>query len=133
MPPKWTDARIASALYVLPILAVAGIWYILVTDGKLSFAEFEALFREMMVDSYDRRFFWWLILLPALCLGMSLAYLSTVGSSKKGALALLGAGFIVALASWLRFDSSIAIFATLPLVFGWRVARRHLTTRSTGP
>src|SRR4051794_40136574 len=120
MPSKWTDARIASALYVLPVLAVAGIWYILVADGKLSLSEFEALFREMMVESLDRRFFWWLIVLPALCLALSLAYLSTWGSSKKGAISLLIAGCVVALGSWLRFDSSIAVFVTVPLIFGWR-------------
>jgi hypothetical protein len=129
---KWAPETIASVTYVLPVAAIAGIWYILLFMHNGPNRNYGEMLHAWLVEVPERGIFWWLVLLPALCLALSIAYLSPIPRRKAGAIALALVGIAVAVAAWWVFDSSIAIFVTIPLVIS--VPRAwHLTTRSSGP
>jgi hypothetical protein len=114
---KWTPERIAGAAYVLPALATGGIWYVLLFMHNPPEPNYGEMLRTWFIEIPERRFFWWLVLLPALCLTLAAAYFSPIARKKVGAAVLCTLGIVTAAAAWLAFDSSIAIFVTLPLLF----------------
>ena len=129
---KWTPENIASVTYVLPVAAIAGIWYILLFMHNGPNPNYGEMLQAWLVEVPERGIFWWLVILPALCLALSAAYLSPISRRRAGAIALALIGISVAVAAWWVFDSSIAILVTIPLLFS--VPRAwHLTTRWSGP
>jgi hypothetical protein len=129
---KWAPEKIASLTYVLPIAAVGGIWYILLFMYNGPNPNYGEMLHAWLIELPERGLFWWLVILPALCLALSIAYLSPVPRRKSGAIALAVIGASVAVAAWWVFDAAIAIFVTIPLIItiprAW-----HLTTRSSLP
>lgn len=120
---------IAGLLYLLPVFAVFFIWWALIFVGVSSPLE---TLRFALLDGPNPHWFWWLLVFPALCLALSIAYLSELAVSQAGAswFFVLGAG--LAVAAWLTFSSEIALFATLPLLYGfgnlrgaWRSHENH--------
>jgi len=130
---KWTPERKAGIGYVLPVLAVAAVWYILLFTSNPPNPNYREMLETWFFQVPERRFFWWLALLPAVCLALALAYLSPLAEQKWAAVVLCAAGIAAAVATWLMFDASIAIFVTLPLLFSVPRAKWHLTTRLSGP
>lgn len=120
---------IAGLLYLLPVLAVLFVWWALIFVGVSSPLE---TFRFALLDGPNPHWFWWLLVFPVICLALSIAYLSQLAVSRAGAswFFVLGAG--LAAAAWLTFSSEIALFATLPLLYGfgnfrgaWRLNENH--------
>ncbi len=107
---------IAGLLYLAPVVAVSFIWWALIFVGISSPLE---TFLFALVDGSRPYWFWWLLVFPLLCVALSIAYLSQFAVSRAGAswFLLLGAG--LAVAAWLTFSSEIALFATLPLLYGF--------------
>jgi hypothetical protein len=132
---KLSPETSAGIAYVVPDLAVAAIWGVLlfvgntpqtgrVDTGFLYYALFELP---------ERWFYWWLIALPVACLVLAAAYFTAVARRKVGSVTLCAAGLVLAAATWFTLDWTIALFATLPLLFTIPAAKCHLTTRSCGP
>jgi hypothetical protein len=118
---KW-----AGITYLVPVVSLGYVWGILLFAGNDPESGPGDMLRHALVDAPERAIFWWLAALPMICLALSLAYLSAIGRSRMGALALCVAGAILAVAAWLTVDRSIAVFTTLPLVFGLRGASRRM-------
>jgi hypothetical protein len=125
---KWTSERIAGLAYTLPVFVVGGIWYILLFSHNVPNPNYSDMLHMWFVEIPERHFFWGLALVPPLCMVLSAAYLSPIARRIAGALILAFVGTAVAIAAWFMFDSSIAIFVTLPLAFSVPKAW-HLTTR----
>jgi hypothetical protein len=114
---KWTPERIASVGYTLPIFVVGGIWYILLFRHNAPNPDYGEMLHTWFVEAPERQFFWWLALMPSLCLVLSAAYLSPIASRRAMALMLSVVGVAASIFAWIVFDPSIAIFVTLPLLF----------------
>src|SRR5258706_349345 len=97
---KWPPPKMASTTYVVPVAAVAGIWYILLFMHNGPNANYGEMLQTWFVEVPERGIFWWLAILPALCLALSIAYLSPISTRKVGAIALALIGTSVAVAAW---------------------------------
>jgi hypothetical protein len=120
----------AGIAYLLPAVAIGAIWYTLLFVGNTPRITSAGMLRYAFVEAPERHHFWWLALLPTLWLFLAAAYFSAIARSKLGAVALCGVGIVVAVATWLTMDWTLAVFATFPLVFGVQRVKWHLTARS---
>ena len=124
----------AAIAYLLPAAAVAGIWIILLFVGNAPQSGPSDMLRYALREAPERYIFWWMALLPILYLALSAAYFSSVARIRNVAIALCLVGVILSAATWLTMDWTIALFATLPLLFTVPRAKAwYLTTRSSGP
>lgn len=113
-------------LYVLPVVAVLGVWCILlfVADGP---ATPRNIFEYLLIEAPERHWFNWLLAAPVLWSALAAAYLTPLATRRAGNIALLGIGGSVAVAAWLTLSFEIALFASLPILYtAWRAidARR---------
>ena len=129
---KWEPGKVAGAMYVLPVLAVAPMWYILLFVGNPPSPNYEEMLHFFFVEDSSRKLFWYHAALPVICGAMAAAYLLTIAPFTIAAKALFVVGVVVALSAWLLSNEGIAIFATLPLMFSVKAAW-HLTNRWSGP
>jgi hypothetical protein len=130
---RMTPERMAGITYLVPVVAMGAIWYALLFVGNPPGHGPEGFLRFAFADSPERMFFWWLALLPALCLLLAFGYFSAAATKIVGAITMLGIGIAVALAAWFTLDWTIATFATMPLLFSGERVKWHLTHRSSGP
>jgi hypothetical protein len=128
---KWTSERIVSITYVLPVLAAIGTWYVLIFTNNLPNSDYGKLLRTWFFDVPERHVFWAMAALSVLCLVLAVAYLLPFARKRVGASVLCLIGILVALVAWLVLSSSLAIFASLPLLFSVPIAKRHLTLGGT--
>jgi len=119
----------AALLYLLPVVAVFGIWYALLFDARSPGATPEYVFMSVLTEGPRLLWFRWLLVLPGLCLVLAVAYLSRLSSSRIGATALLALGATLAGAAWLTVASEIALFVSLPLVYGFVVAKKQMVPK----
>ena len=129
---KLSNNAITGLLFLLPAFAVLGFWYILLFFGNPQCCDnpLESL-RFFLNESPQPILFRWLLILPALYLTFTGLYFSRIPRSRLGAIGLFSASVLLAIASWLTVTST-AIFATLPLIYGFKSVREHLTLRSSG-
>lgn len=120
-------------LFLLPAFGVLGIWYILLFVGNppCDNDPIESL-RFFLNESPQPIFFRWLLVLPALYLTFTALYFSEIPRSRLGAIVLFSASVLLAIATWLTV-TSIAMFATMPLLYSFTNVREHLTFRLRGP
>ena len=124
-PEKWT-----AIAYLAPAAAVVGIWAILLfVSSDTPGAGPTDMLRYALVEAPERYRFWWLAALPMICVALSAAYLFPIARERSGAIVLCGVRVVLALATWLTMDWTIAVFATIPLLFSAPRAKWHLTTR----
>ena len=124
---KW-----AAVTYLVPAATVGGIWWILLTVGNTPKSGPSDMLRYLLFEAPEAPLFWWLVVLPTICLLLSGAYFSSVAQGKTGAIALCSVGFVLAVAAWLLSDWTIALFVTLPLLFSVPTVKCHLTTSRPG-
>jgi hypothetical protein len=128
-PEKWTGIA-----YIAPAIAVGGIWAnLLFVASDTPGAGPTQMLRYALFENEDRHMFWWLAAIPLICLVLSAAYFSPIARGRRVAIALCGIGVVLAVATWLTMDWTIAVFATLPLLFSAPRAKWHLTNRWSGP
>lgn len=112
-----TNAK-AGLLYLLPALAVLLNWWILLFYDNPPNITPSSTLNFVLTEEPQRLWFRWLIVLPALCLVLSAAYFSRVAQTRRGAIALLVVGIALALAAWLSVTHELALFVSLPLLYG---------------
>ena len=112
----------AAVLYLLPAFSIATVWYILLFVAKETVTPGYML-KFVLVDDPMRLWYWWTLMIALVWLGLAAAYLTRAATMRRGAAALLGIGVSVAIGAWLTLTPSVAIFATLPLLYSFRCAR----------
>jgi hypothetical protein len=113
----------AALLYVLPAVAVAAVWYLLLFEGNAPGVTPRSTFPFVLTEGPRPLWFRWLFALPFVSLSLSLAYATRVARSRSGSVVLLLLGCAFAGASWLTVSPEVAVVATLPLVYGGIGAR----------
>lgn len=116
---------IAGWLFVAPALLVAGIWYVYLLVGiPDNFTVWESVIAQLHWTFSDENahigMFVWLVALPALCILMSVAYLTNVARTRNGRIGLFSAGVALAIASFVTVSWDFSIFVALPSVWGYR-------------
>ena len=119
----------AALLYLLPVIAVFGIWYVLLFDVRSPGGTPEYVFKSALTEGPRLLWFRWLLVLPGLCLALAAAYLSRLSNSRIGAIGLLVIGVALAVAAWLTVAAEIALFVSLPLVYGFVVAKKQIAPK----
>ena len=128
---KLSTSSIAGLLYLLPALAALGIWYILLfMDNPPCINPLESL-RYFLTEPPQSMWFRWLLVLPVLCLTFSGLHFSKFPQSRLGSIVIFSFGVLLAIATWLTVQA-IGIFTTLPLLYGFKNMRGHLTRHSSG-
>ena len=117
--------RKAAALYVLPVLAVLGIWYVLLFTANTSGTTPRSTFIFVLTEGPRPLWFAWLLLLPLLCCALAAAYLSSAIRNRKGALSLFASGLALAAGAWATVAPEVALFVTLPLLYGFQCIKEH--------
>lgn len=130
---KWAPENTVSAAYLIPVLAIGGMWCLLLFVGNTEKVGPIETLRYFLFEAPEWRMFWFLIGLPTLCLALGAGYLTSFASGMVGAVSLCVIGIVVALAAWLTVDPTIATFISIPLLFSVPRVTWHLTTRSSGP
>jgi hypothetical protein len=121
----------AALLYLLPTLAVLGVWYLLLTKGNSEQSSAIGTLTFVLTEGPMPIWFRWLLLLPVLFLGVAAGYASPLSRSRRGAQVLLGLGVLVAASAWLTVSTEVAVFASLPLVYGLLLVRQFKANGST--
>ena len=125
-----------SLLYLFPAVAVAVIWYILlftsIPSNRTPVQAAGETLEFLLTEGPRTLWFVWLFALPPIFLAMALAYLTPAAASRRVAVALFVVGCGLALASWLTVASEVAIFATLPLWYGFANVRSTSGPRKNG-
>jgi len=126
--------KVIGTLYLLPVFAVIGIWYVLLFVGNpTTDTPIEAITYFLSEKTDETAWFRWSLAgFPVLCLLLSIAYFSRVPRARVGTLFLFCAGVSVALAAWTTVNSGLAGLVTAPLFLAFKEVRRHLTPHSTG-
>jgi len=122
----------AALLYVLPVLAVLGIWYLLLFAGTPSASSPRSTLAFVLTEGAQPWWFRWLLVLPALCVALGAAHLSRVAHTRAGSLWLFVLGSALSVAAWLTVAWEIAVFVSLPLLYGFLGARAHRTSSENG-
>jgi hypothetical protein len=89
---KLTTNHKAGLLYVLAVLVMLPFWYIILfTHNPPSLRPSDTFFY-LLNEPPFRMHFWWLLVLPMLCLSLAGAYFSHWAQARTGALFLFGVG-----------------------------------------
>lgn len=128
-PVGYTHMRsnvVVAALYAFPVLAVLGIWYVLLFDADGS-ATPRGILTYVLTEAPERQWFHWLLAAPVLWATVAIAHLTPVAARRTGSVALNCAGACLALVAWFTLTFSIALFASLPLMYaaGRAIAARR--------
>jgi len=127
---KLTAAHKAGILYLFPVLVILGAWYILLFVGNCPSVHARDTFLYFLNQPSYRQYFWWLLVLPTLCLLLSVAYFSRLPQARIGAFSLFGMGTLLALAAWFTIAPPFALLVSLPLFYTFGICRQHLTNGS---
>jgi hypothetical protein len=123
---KLTANHKAGILYLLPVLALLGVWYILLSIHNPSVVNPVDNFLYLLNTSPYQQNFRWLLALPCLCLLLAISYFSRLAQVQSGALGLLVMGVFLALGAWFTVSTPIAIFVSVPLYYAFINSRQHL-------
>jgi hypothetical protein len=122
----------AGWLYVLPGLAVLGIWYVLLFTANSSGTTPLSTFVFVLTEGPKPWWFAWLLLLPILCFALAVAYMTRLPKSRIGSAWLFASGVALALAAWATVSTEVALFATLPLWYGFRCVKERIENSPNG-
>ncbi|MDA8094636.1 MAG: hypothetical protein M0T84_12165 [Betaproteobacteria bacterium] len=128
---KLSPSKKAALLYVFPILALVGMWCVVLFVANPPASTPVSLLAFLLTESPCSAQLQWLLVLPALCVALSAAYSSRLPHTRAGALALLSLGVVLAVAAWLTVTPKVAFFVSLPLLYGFstvKEAKRILST-----
>ena len=132
---KLTANRTAGILYLLATLATLSIWYVLLFMHNPPGINPLGNLQYFLNEPPFQWIFRWLLVLPVLCLLLAAAYFSKWSQTRTGAFSLFGVGGLLALSAWFTptsVASSVAVFVSLPLWYGFVMLRPHLTHHSRG-
>jgi len=109
----------------VPALLVAGIWCVYLFVGiPDNFTVWESVKGQLHWTFSDENahiwMFVWLVALPALCILMSVAYLTNMARTRNGRIGLFSVGVALAIASLVTVSWDFSIFVALPSVWGYR-------------
>jgi len=113
----------AALLYVLPVLALLGMWYLLLFTGTTSASSPGSTLLFLLTEGPKPNWFRWLLLLPLLCAVLAAAHVSRLTRTRSGSVLLLVIGSGLAAAAWVTVAPEIALFVSLPLVYGFLGAK----------
>jgi hypothetical protein len=119
----------AAVLYLLPAFAISTVWYILLFVAKETVTPGYML-KFVLVDDPMRLWYWWTLMTALIWLGLAAAHLTRVATMRRGATTLLGIGGSVAIGAWLTLTPSVAVFATLPLLYSFRCVQEAYRTET---
>ncbi len=119
----------AALLYVLPAFAVSIVWYILLFVAKETVSP-GFMLKFVLVEDPMHLWYRWILMLPLLWLGLATTYLTQVAAMRSGAITLLGIGLLLAICTWLTLDSSVGVFASLPLLYSVRCVQEAYRTKA---
>lgn len=136
-PPRVTMPRLpahtaTALLYLVPILAVGGMWAVRLSEAGSSGTTAWRTFVFVLTDGPVPGWFRWMLVLPVLCLALGAAHLSRAGRSRGGSVLLFVLGSALSVAAWLTAAPAIALFVSLPLVCAFVAAREHHRTAVPG-
>jgi hypothetical protein len=130
---SYSANKATGLLYILPAVAVLGIWYILLFAGNSSahtsidtIAYFLSGQTNEMILSR-----WMLVAFPLLCIALSIAYFSRIPRIRGGAIVLFFAGVLLALVAWGTVSPGLAGLVSAPLFIAFKEVRRHLASHSS--
>jgi hypothetical protein len=126
---SFSPKTITGLLYIFPFIAILLLWYALIF---LENPEPRYTLSYLLNETPQFIWFRWLLIAPLLCLALSGAYFSYLSQLRMGAILLFLSGLVFAFVAWFTFDSSISIFISLPLLYGYKNVRQHLTHHSSG-
>ena len=115
-----TASTKAGALYLLPALAVLSIWWVLLFVANSPGVTPLSTLRFVLTEGPQRHWFYWLIAMPIHFVLLAGAYWSRLTRTKGGAVGLFLVGSAVSLAAWFTVTWEVAMFATVPLLYGFR-------------
>lgn len=122
-------SKATGTLYLLPVLAILGIWYALFFTGNPSAINPSNSIAYFLSDQTNERLWWfrWMLVgLPVLSLTLSFAYFSPIPKARMGAVSLFCAGVLLAAVAWITVSSALAGFLTAPLLLSFQDLRRNL-------
>jgi hypothetical protein len=122
----------AALLYVLPVFALVGMWYLLLFTGNAPAVSALSTLAFLLTEGPMPSWFRWLLLLPAICATLGAAHLSPVTHTRSGSLCLFVLGTALSIAAWLTVSSEIAVVVSLPLLYAFLGARGHRSTSENG-
>lgn len=129
---KLTASNTAAIVYLLAALAMLSFWYVaLFVSNPIGITPMDNLLY-VLNEPPTQLIFWWLLVLPVLCFLLAAAYYSKWSQTRIGAFSLFGVGAALALAAWWSSPSSIDVFISLALWFGFTVLKPHLVPYSGG-
>jgi hypothetical protein len=118
----------AALLYLLPTVAVLAIWSVLLFIDQRSSALDTLAF--LITEGPQPLWFLWLLALPICLLALAASYASPLARSHRGSRVLLALGISLASCTWLTVSTEVAVFASIPVLYGFLAARQ--ATRSQG-
>lgn len=129
---KFSAHQKAALLYLLPVLAVVGVWVILLFSGNPASPSPLSTLRFALTEGPKPSLFQWFGALPLLCLILAAAHISRVTRTRVGPQVLFALGLCLAVATWVTVVPEIAIFVSLPLVYGFLAAKEALARSQNG-
>ncbi|WOB06884.1 hypothetical protein [Piscinibacter gummiphilus] len=114
----------AALLYLLPAAAILAIWYVLLFKGNTQQSSATGTLGYLLTEDPNSIWFTWLLVLPAGFLALSAGYSMSLARSRRGSKALLAIGISLAVAAWLTVSTEIAVFASLPVLYGLAAAKQ---------
>ena len=120
----------AALLYLLPTAAVLAIWYALLFKGNAQQSSPASTLSHLLTQGPEPIWFIWLLALPACFLVLAVGYATSFASSHRGSQVLLGIGISLAIAAWFTVSIEVAVFASLPVLYGLAAAKQ--ASRSQG-
>ena len=113
---SWTPERWAALAYGLAALAAGSIVFILLFFANPPNVSAGDMLRTALFESAHRGFYWYLVVLPLLCVLLAAAYLTPFATRKRMAVALWIAGVALAVATWFTALVPVAFLATVATV-----------------
>ena len=119
-----TANRKTGLLYLLAALVMLPFWYIILFMYYPPSLTPLSSFLYLLSEPSYRQHFWWLLVLPVLCLLFAAAYFYGLAQTRLGAYSLFFGGAILAFATWFT-TSAVAIFVSLPLWYAFTICRQQ--------
>ena len=125
MRPQLAPHAIAGWLYVVPVVFVAGIWFIYLfvamPENQTVWQSATGQLGHTFSDANPQVWwFAWMIALPIACAGLALAYLRKAPRSRGGRMILFACAVALGIITFVLNDFGLAVFVALPALWGYR-------------
>lgn len=120
---KISTNRGAGLLYLMPVVAVAGAWVLLlVVHNPTPSKPLEVLWF-ILAENPSLLWLRWFLAVPVIYVALSAAYVTPLARGRAGAILLLVLGTVAAVTCWVAFDPWFGVVATVPLVASYQSVR----------